>query len=92
MLAWKSTEKVLKIIKQKWKSPKGAFTKHVYKIWLFLTPYPLRLHFLWYESLQKVDFFDHLPPSSCKHSLWTAPKHQLYKDEKKVLIMNLKDC
>ena len=22
----------------------------------------LRLHFLWYKSLQKVDFFDHLPP------------------------------
>ena len=24
-------------------------------------------------SLQKVDFFDHLPHSSCKRSLWTAP-------------------
>ena len=30
---------------------------------------------LWYESLQKVDFFDHLPPSSCKRSLWTAPNY-----------------
>ena len=30
---------------------------------------PLRLHFLWYKCLQKVDFFDHLPPSSCKRSL-----------------------
>ena len=35
----------------------------------FWPPSPLRLHFLWYESLQKVDFFDHLPPSSCKRSL-----------------------
>ena len=34
---------------------------------------PLRLHFLWYKSLQKVEFFDHLPPSSCKRSFWTAP-------------------
>ena len=25
-------------------------------------PTPLRLHFLWYNSLQKVDIFDHLPP------------------------------
>ena len=39
----------------------------------FWPPTHLRLHFLWYESLQKVDFFDHLPPSSCKRSLWTAP-------------------
>ena len=29
----------------------------------------LRLHFLWYKSLQKVDFFDHLPRFSCKRSL-----------------------
>ena len=35
----------------------------------FLTTYPLRLHFLWYKSLQKVNFFDHLHPSSCKRSL-----------------------
>ena len=27
------------------------------------------LHFPWYKSLQKVKFFDHLPPSSCKGSL-----------------------
>ena len=47
----------------------GAFTNYVYKICLFLTTYPLRLHFLWYKSLQKVDFFDHLPTSSCKRSL-----------------------
>ena len=39
----------------------------------FWPPTPLCLHFLWYKSLQKVDFFDHLPPSSCKRSLWTAP-------------------
>ena len=39
----------------------------------FLPPNPLRLHFLWYKSLQKVDFFYHLPPSSCKRSLWMAP-------------------
>ena len=35
-------------------SPKGAFTNYVYKIWLFLTTYPLCLHFLWYKSLQQV--------------------------------------
>ena len=34
---------------------------------------PFRLHFLWYKSLQKINFFDHLPPSSCKRSLWTPP-------------------
>ena len=44
----------------------------------FWPPTPLRLHFLWYKSLQKVDFFDHLPPSSCKHSLWTAPYMKSY--------------
>ena len=27
------------------------------KFGFFLTIYPLRLHFLWYESLQKVKFF-----------------------------------
>ena len=37
-----------------------------------MVPTPLCLHFLRYKSLQKV-FFDHLPPSSCKHNLWTAP-------------------
>ena len=52
---------------------RGAFTNYVYKIWLFWPPNPLRLHFLWYKSLQKVDFLDHLPPSSCKRSLWTPP-------------------
>ena len=37
---------------------KGAFTNYVYKIWgVFLPPTSLRLHFLWYKSLQKVDFF-----------------------------------
>ena len=39
----------------------------------FWPPTPLRLHFLWYKSFKKVDFFHHLPPSSCKGSLWTAP-------------------
>ena len=39
----------------------------------FWPPTPLRLHFLWYKSLQKVNFFDHLPTSSRKRSLWTAP-------------------
>ena len=39
----------------------------------FWLPTPLRLHFLWYKSLQKKFFFDHLPPSSCKRSLWTPP-------------------
>ena len=39
-------------------------------------PTPLRLHFLQNKSLQKVDFFDHLPPSSRKCSLWTAPKSE----------------
>ena len=43
----------------------------------FWPPTPLRLHFLWYKSLQKVNFFDHLPPSSCKRSLWTAPKNSV---------------
>ena len=33
------------------------------------------LQFLWYKSLQKVNFFDHLPPSSCKGSLWTPPNN-----------------
>ena len=37
----------------------------------FWPPTPLRLHFLWYNGLQKINFFDHLPPSSCKRSLWT---------------------
>ena len=41
------------------------FTKFVF----FRPPNPLRLYFLWYKSLQKVDCFDHLPPSSCKRSL-----------------------
>ena len=45
------------------------FTKLVF----FWPPTPLRLYFLWYKSLQKLDFFDHLPPFSCKRSLWTAP-------------------
>ena len=40
----------------------------------FFTTSPLCLQFLWYKSLQKVNFFDHLPPSSCKRSLWTAPE------------------
>ena len=39
----------------------------------FWPPTHLRLHFLWYKCLQKVNFFDHLPPSSCKRSLWTPP-------------------
>ena len=39
----------------------------------FWPPTPLCLHFLRYKSLQEVDFFDHLPPSSCKRSLWTTP-------------------
>ena len=39
----------------------------------FWPPTPLRLHFVWYKSLQKVNLFDHLPPSSCKSSLWTTP-------------------
>ena len=47
------------------------------KFGFFWPPTPLRLHFLWYESLQKVDFFDHLPPSSCKRSLWMAPNRML---------------
>ena len=46
-----------------------TFTRFVF----FWPPNPLRLHFLWYKSLQKVNFFDHLPPSSCKRSLWTPP-------------------
>ena len=57
---------------------KGAFMNYVYKICLFLTAYPLRLYFLWYKSLQKVDFFDYLPPSSCKHSLWTCLKYAVH--------------
>ena len=53
-----------------------------FTIFVFFWPHtPLRLHILWYKSLQKVDFFDHLPPFSCKRSLWTAPKHgRLYRD------------
>ena len=39
------------------------------KFGFFRPPTPLRLQFLWYKSLQKVNFFDHLPPSSCKRSL-----------------------
>ena len=46
-----------------------TFTRFVF----FWPITPLRLHFLWYKSLQEVDFFDHLPPSSCKRSLWTTP-------------------
>ena len=41
----------------------------VRNIVLYSVSTSLRLHFLWYESSQKVDFFDHLPPSSCKRSL-----------------------
>ena len=37
----------------------------------------LCLHCLWYKCLQKNQFFDHLPPSSCKHSLCT-PLTQYY--------------
>ena len=40
----------------------------------------LHLHFLWYKSLQKVDLFDHLPPSTCKRSLWTAPNIIFFKN------------
>jgi len=50
-----------------------TYTNYVCKIGFFWPPNPLRLRFLWYKSLLKVNFFDHLPPSSCKHSLWTAP-------------------
>ena len=39
----------------------------------FWPPTPLRWHFLWYKRWPKVDIFDHLPPSSCKYSLWTTP-------------------
>ena len=65
--------------------PKGAFTNYVYKIWLFLTTYPLRLHFLWYKCFQKIDFFDLLPPSSCKRSLWTPP----YSDRLVIIVVDL---
>ena len=41
-----------------------TFTRFV----LYWPPTILRLHFLCYKSLQKVDFFDRLPPSSCKRS------------------------
>jgi len=39
----------------------------------FWPPTPLRLHFLWNKSLQKLNFFDQLPLSSCKRSLWMTP-------------------
>ena len=64
----------------------GHFCLAHYKFWYFRSqttftrfcffgpPTPLGLHFLWYKSLQKVNFFDHPPPSSCKRSLWTTPK------------------
>ena len=44
------------------------------KFGVFWPPTPLRLHFLWFKCLQKVDFFDRLSPSSCKRSLWTPSK------------------
>ena len=44
----------------------------------FWPPTPLRLHFLWYECLQKVDILDHLPTESCKHSLWTPPNEDCW--------------
>ena len=47
-----------------------TFTRFVF----FWPPTPLRLHFLWYKSLQKVGFLTTYPPSSCKRSLWMAPK------------------
>ncbi len=67
------------------------------KFGFFWPPTPLRLHFLWYKSLQKVNFFDHLPPSSCKHSLWKAPKRKTlgfysvepYKIQRILLIMRI---
>ena len=48
------------------------------RFFFFWPPTPLCLHFLWYKSSQKIDFFDHLPPSSCKRSLWTTPKQTSY--------------
>ena len=36
-------------------------------------------------SLQDLSFFDHLPPSSCKRSLWTAPNCKIYYSRIEVL-------
>ena len=47
----------------------------------FWQPNPICLHFLRYKSLQKVDFSDHLPPSSCKRSLRTPPIRQIIRGE-----------
>ena len=56
------------------KVPLGAVHKlHLQDSSFFWPPTLLRLHFLWYECLQKVANLDHLPTSSCKRSLWTAP-------------------
>ena len=55
---------------------KGAFTNYVDKILAFLTSYLLHWHFLWYADRQKWTFLDHLPTSSCKHSLWMTPKKE----------------
>jgi hypothetical protein len=54
---------------------KGHSQTTMIRFTLFLTTYhPLCWHFLWYINVdKKLTFLDHLPTSSCKHSLWTPP-------------------
>ena len=49
---------------------KGSFTNYVYKFLAFLTTYPpsFTLSTLW-----NLTFFDYLPTSLCKRSLWMTP-------------------
>ena len=56
-------------------SPKGPFTNNVYEILGFLTTYPLgfTLSMVWMLT-KSGQFYHHLPTSSCKRSLWMAPK------------------
>ena len=41
---------------------KGAFTNYIYKIWLFLTTYSLRLHFYGIKVYKKLIFLTTYPP------------------------------
>ena len=61
-----------------WKEIRGRSQTTFTRFGFFWPPTPLRLHFLLYKGLQKVNFFDHLPPSSCKCSLWTAPYSKIF--------------
>ena len=59
----------------------GYFGPHL----AFLTTYPPSVYIFYGIKVYKKSIFDHLPPSSCEHSLWTAPYlkftrfHEIFK-------------